>query len=168
MSPQNNTIKQYMYPVFLFGPRSLSSNKFYIRNQRNTNNLTVYRNNLQVRESISNNAASSSRIRSRSERQADLTGAASGYGEYYCPEGVPVETALFAILAAFGVAFGAIWRAITLQTGGRRRKRSSKEPNSENDTSTSSALENFSDLLWSGRLEQYVIILSQNKSFILR
>ena len=152
MTPPFNTIEQFLYPVFLFGPRSLNSNKFYIKNQRNTSNLTVYQNNLQLGYSIPNNAASSSRIRSRSERQADLTGAASGYGEYYCPEGVPAETALFAILAAFGVAFGVIWRAITLQTGGRRKKRSSKNSKSENDTSTSSNFENFSDLLWSGRL----------------
>ena len=141
MSPQNNTIKEYLYPVFLFGPRSLNSNRFYIQYQKSTNNLTVFQNNIQVGESIPNNAASPSRIRSRSERQADLTGAASGYGEYYCPEGVPAETALFAILAAFGVAFGAIWRAITLQTGGRRRKRSNTEPNTENDTSAFFALE---------------------------
>ena len=57
---------------------------------------------------------------SRQSRQADLYGAASsGYGSY-CPEGIPVEQAIFAILAAFGVAFGVLYRAITM---GRRRRR---------------------------------------------
>ena len=51
-----------------------------------------------------------------------LFGAASGDG-YYCPEGVPVELGLLSILAAFGVAFGILYMALTIATG-RRRKRS--------------------------------------------
>ena len=63
----------------------------------------------------------------RVERQADLAVAASGYGtSSYCPEGIPVETALFAILSAFAVAFGILFTAITMITmGGRRKKRRS-------------------------------------------
>jgi hypothetical protein len=49
----------------------------------------------------------------------DLAGAASGHGGY-CPEGVPVEFALLSILAAFGVAFGFLYRALTLTTGARK------------------------------------------------
>ena len=40
-----------------------------------------------------------------------------------CPAGVPVELALLSILAAFGVAFGVLYTALT-QITGRRRKRS--------------------------------------------
>ena len=50
--------------------------------------------------------------------------ASSGYG--HCPEGIPVEFALLSILAAFGVAFGILYRTLTLTTaGGRRKKRES-------------------------------------------
>ena len=60
----------------------------------------------------------------RSERQLDLEPAASGYGhDHYCPEGIPVETALFAILAAAGLSFGALFMAITKITARKRRKR---------------------------------------------
>ena len=56
-------------------------------------------------------------------RQLDpLVAAASGGGEY-CPEGIPVELGFLSILAAFGVAFGILYRALTVKTG-RRRKRS--------------------------------------------
>ena len=58
----------------------------------------------------------------REGKQMDLTAAASGYGSY-CPEGIPVETAIFGILGAFGVAFGILYRAVTIKTGGRRKRR---------------------------------------------
>ena len=54
----------------------------------------------------------------RSEKQldldsaasVDLEGAASGYGhEVYCPEGIPVETALFALLGAAALSFGILF-----------------------------------------------------------
>lgn len=67
---------------------------------------------------------------SREVRQTDLGGAASGYGhhhEIYCPEGVPVEQAIFAILAAFGASFGFLFRAVTLITA-KRKKRSAEDP----------------------------------------
>ena len=63
-------------------------------------------------------------VDSRSERQLDLEPAASGYGnDHYCPEGIPVETALFAILAAACLSFGALFMAITKITARKRRKR---------------------------------------------
>ena len=49
------------------------------------------------------------------------SGSEYGHTEYYCPEGIPVETALFAILSAFGIAFGVLYRAITMITGMRKR-----------------------------------------------
>ena len=52
----------------------------------------------------------------------DLFGAASGSGSGGgCPEGVPVEFGLLTILAAFGVAFGILYRALTLKIGRRKR-----------------------------------------------
>lgn len=55
-------------------------------------------------------------------RQADLAGAASGYGSY-CPEGIPIEQALCLILAGFALAFGILWTALTMATAGRRKRR---------------------------------------------
>ena len=59
------------------------------------------------------------------ERQ-DLQAAASGggYGHTSCPQGVPIEFALLSILAAFGVAFGVLYMALTLTTAGRRKRSS--------------------------------------------
>ena len=52
-----------------------------------------------------------------------LVASESGYGYIHetsiCPEGVPVEFALLLLLAAFGVAFGVLYRALTLTTGKR-------------------------------------------------
>ena len=79
----------------------------------------------------------------------DLAVAASGsgYGHTECPQvevfymknieryvnhdfikhllsqGIPIEFALLSILAAFGVAFGVLYMALTQQTMGRRRRR---------------------------------------------
>ena len=63
----------------------------------------------------------------------DLSGAfSSGYGHMsttiYCPEGIPVEQALFAILAAFGAAFGYLYRALTIVTGGRKKRGAAPVP----------------------------------------
>lgn len=56
----------------------------------------------------------------------DLFAAASGHGGY-CPEGIPAELAILGLLAAFGAAFGILYRAVTLKTGGRRKKRDTNE-----------------------------------------
>lgn len=58
----------------------------------------------------------------------DLTAANSGYEESsYCPSGIPVETALFALLGAFAVAFAVLYTTLTMLTAmdGRRKRRSS-------------------------------------------
>jgi len=82
----------------------------------------------------------------RTERQLDLSGAASGYGGY-CPEGIPVETAIFGILGAFGVAFGVLYRAVTIKTGGRRKRRDTKDE-------AVSPLDIIADFFWMG-LEEF-------------
>ena len=51
-------------------------------------------------------------------QQLHAAASGSGYGPS-CPEGIPVEFALLSILAAFGVAFGILYRALTLLTGRR-------------------------------------------------
>ncbi len=61
---------------------------------------------------------------SRPER--DLLGSAS-YGHkdevIYCPEGIPIKQALYALSAAATAALGFLYRAITMATGRRRRRR---------------------------------------------
>ncbi len=60
----------------------------------------------------------------REARQIDLFGglSSSGYG-HKCKDGIPVEQALFAILAASLAAFGFLFRAITMNPPGRRRRK---------------------------------------------
>ena len=94
-------------------------------------------------------------IRSRSERQLDLNSAASGYGhELYCPEGIPVETALFALLGAAALSFGFLFMEITMITGGRKRKK--REVNASNEDLLDEVLMNFSGIpstfFWKGML----------------
>ena len=50
---------------------------------------------------------------------ADLSGAGDGYKHEqvftsFCPDGVPLEFALLSLLAAFGVAFGVLYVALTM------------------------------------------------------
>lgn len=52
----------------------------------------------------------------------NLVAAASGSGHGGCPEGIPVEIGLLSILAAFGVAFGVLYMALTLTTAARRKR----------------------------------------------
>ena len=72
--------------------------------------------------------------------------AASGHGGY-CPEGIPAEFALLSILAAFGVAFGVLYRALTLTTG-MKRKRKRRDPGSEFDIFMFGDI--LGDLSWAG------------------
>ena len=97
---------------------------------------------------------------------SDIVGALSGYGGH-CPEGVPVEFGLLTILAAFGAAFGILYRALTLKIGRRKRSFVGAEENNRCDDITISGvfgcnLEKFmkeendspafhlADLLWHG------------------
>ena len=61
-------------------------------------------------------------IEDRTNLVAAGSGGHSGYGHQSCPAGVPVELALLSILAAFGVAFGVLYTALTQITGMRRRR----------------------------------------------
>ena len=58
--------------------------------------------------------------------ELDLVAAASGYGGY-CPEGIPAELAILGLLGAFAVAFGVLYRAVTLKTAGRRKRRDTED-----------------------------------------
>ncbi len=84
----------------------------------------------------------------RRGKQADLVGAASGYGGGYgyCPQGIPIELALCLLLAGFAVAFGILYRAVTQKTAGRRRKRVSNDKNKLEDVQ-----DRVSDMFWWGR-----------------
>jgi hypothetical protein len=85
---------------------------------------------------------------SRRGRQADLVGAASGYGGYgYCPQGIPIELALCLLLAGFAVAFGILYRAVTLKTAGRRKRTVA----SDDVTTLDDVQERLTDLFWWGR-----------------
>ena len=73
----------------------------------------------------------------------DLFAAASGHGGGYCPEGIPVELAIWGLLAAFGAAFGILYRAVTLKTGGRRKKRNVERMH---------YIGNLQDFIWIGKI----------------
>ena len=82
-----------------------------------------------------------------------MYGSHSGGGHSSCPAGVPVEFALLSILAAFGVAFGVLYQALTIITG-RRRKRNAVD--SEEDVEREPEPEvgfvfRFADFLWLGK-----------------
>ena len=85
-------------------------------------------------------------VLNRTERQADLAGAFSSGGGY-CPEGIPVETAIFGILAAFGVAFGVLYRAVTVITAGRKKREAGAEPENVWDEIAN----HIADMFWWGK-----------------
>ena len=82
----------------------------------------------------------------------DLEVAASGggYGHTECPQGIPVEFALLSILAAFGVAFGVLYMALTQQTMGRRRRRSTDGDGEDAEGVVGDLAFKFGDILWAG------------------
>ena len=86
------------------------------------------------------------------EDRTNLVAAASGggYGHQSCPAGVPVELALLSILAAFGVAFGVLYMALTQITGRRRRRSVDTD---EKDTAVKTEVDpifKFADILLFG------------------
>lgn len=90
---------------------------------------------------------------SRTKRD-DLSGALSGYGHHghYCPEGIPVEQAIFGLLAAFAGSFGFLFRTVTMITA--RRKKRSLNPDgtisTESENPVQEIFDQGADLLWSG------------------
>ena len=108
---------------------------------------------LQLDRNISRRERKYSEVSKHSSRQiSDLEAAPSGYGyepvhTSFCPDGVPLEFALLSLLAAFGVAFGVLYVALTMITGRRRRSvgRAGYEANFLLLES------NMADMIWSGR-----------------
>ena len=80
--------------------------------------------------------------------------AASGHGGY-CPEGIPVEFALLSILGMFGVAFGFLYRALTMTTGTRKRR--SNDGVYFNTVLFSNII---GDMTWAGWFVNYLIVVS--------
>ena len=60
----------------------------------------------------------------------------------WCKEGVPMDFAVFTILAGFGASFGILYRAVTLTTGARKKR--------ENGAAQPVLIGNLADVLWSG------------------
>ena len=100
--------------------------------------------------------------------EADLVMAASGGGSG-CPEGIPVELGLLSILAAFGVAFGVLYMALTVRVASQRRRKRMVEEEDGCEVSSvteflrcrvgevwrgsvSSGWHPLADLLWHGEL----------------
>ena len=83
----------------------------------------------------------------------DVAASGGGYGHTECPQGIPVEFALLSILAAFGVAFGVLYMALTLQTMGRRKRSTGEAGEGEGEEQYGGDLAfKFGDLLWAGEL----------------
>ena len=104
-------------------------------------------------DNVSCTSVETSRSHNGFHAELDLSGAASsGYG--HCPEGIPVEFALLSILAAFGVAFGLLYRTLTLVTmGGRKRQ---FEPGF---FTFASFAEETADFIWAGMTAWVVYFL---------
>ena len=79
-------------------------------------------------------------------------GSYSGGGHSSCPEGIPVELALLSILAAFGVAFGVLYMALTVKTGGRRKRSVTGEEVDGAEEGYVGMAFQFADLFWFGKL----------------
>ena len=159
----------YPYPVtYFYDESNIQINAF---NERNAKKILSQRENgfhypAASAGNVNSIALSTSKkYLDRVVRQVDLDTAAdssyggghsshgSGYGgksEYYCPEGIPVETALFALLGAAGLAFGVLFMAVTMITGAKRRKRgASPLDNDENDSPPLYSVM-FNELIWEG------------------
>ena len=121
-----------------------------------------FRNNMQEHNFESFIYDNNQVILPRSEKQldldsaasGDLEGAASGYGhEVYCPEGIPVETALFALLGAAALSFGILFMEITMITGAKRKKREIKRYDDFDNMLDNGYFSGLSDLAWQGMFQ---------------
>lgn len=89
---------------------------------------------------------------------ADLSAAGDGYKHEqvftsFCPDGVPLEFALLSLLAAFGVAFGVLYVALTMQ--GKRSLARDIGEEEEGDIIMFLGSQ-IADLLWSGMAVQSI------------
>ncbi len=71
-------------------------------------------------------------------QERDLLGSASYHKDevIYCPEGIPIKQALYALSAAATAALGFLYRAITMAGRRRRRRRSAAAAGEEEDPSS--------------------------------
>ena len=89
----------------------------------------------------------------------DLSAAQDGYGyeqvhTSFCPDGVPLEFALLSLLAAFGVAFGVLYVALTMGKRSLARDLSSESEEEEEGDIIMFLGSQLADLLWSGMAGQ--------------
>ena len=72
-----------------------------------------------------------------------------------CKDGVPMDFAVFTILAGFGVSFGILYRSLTLTTGAR------KSHGTQN-----TKVGKIADIIWSGKFLKHYVIFEQNSHFL--
>ena len=139
----------YQYSVFILGPRK--QNNYTVSGFKGLDGPEFKINNDSYLDPYPTHVASEG-VNDISRMRRDDSYGSSGYGAHsYCPEGIPVETALFAITGAAALAFGILFMAITMITMmGRRRRRETSNEN-ESPVSFSGVL---SDLIYQGSLCQ--------------
>ena len=141
----------YQYSVLILGPRqhnyTVSDYKgLDVPEIETYNNSYLNPNPTQVRSVQENNV-------SRWRRDGYDSYGSSGYGSHsYCPEGIPVETALFAVTGAAALAFGILFMAITMITmPGRRKRRETNDLKQNEELEPPLLLSGaFSDLIYQG------------------
>ena len=131
-----------------------------------------FQNNVIGKMQTNNSILEDEIVNSRVERQTDLHGAfssgggggglhgafSSGGGYSTCPEGIPAETAILTLLGAFGLAFGILYRAVTL-AGRRRKKRDiiSNVGNIEPQSLMDEISNHLADLYWWGMCMYFIM-----------
>jgi len=109
---------------------------------------------------------------------SDIYGAASGYGgggDYvyatYCPEGIPEDVALLATAAALAAGIYVVYRQITIQAAGRKRRslRGGADDNLNLNLTNTNNYPSFfyhgMDVVYSGRFSQFGLVWSALFSF---
>ena len=141
----------YQYSVLILGPRQ---HNYTVSDYKglDTPQIRTYNDSFIHQNFISPNIMPTEREISISRWRRDGYGhdsyGSSGYGSHsYCPEGIPVETALFAITGAAALAFGILFMAITKITMMGRRRRRELSNLLDSPVLYSDIL---SDLLWEG------------------
>ena len=144
----------YQYSVLILGPRK--QNNYTVSNFKGLDAPEFKISNDSYLNPYPTHVASEGENSISRLRRDDSYGS-SGYGAHsYCPEGIPVETALFAITGAAALAFGILFMAITMITMmGRRRRRETSNEN-ESPVSFSGVL---SDLIYQGSLCQNILCI---------
>ena len=129
-----------------------------------------FQNNVIGKMQTNNSILEDEIVNSRVQRQTDLHGAfssgggglhgafSSGGGYSTCPEGIPAETAILTLLGAFGLAFGILYRAVTL-AGRRRKKRDiiSNVGNIEPQSLMDEISNHLADLYWWGMCMYFIM-----------